>query len=915
MHYFVFFIVFLCFLGCSGDSDTFTYLEGENTEDADSQVSLPYIGNGFVKFAEVDAINTTFDDHDGDDPAWVEFLNITDTIVNLQGLFLTDTPREPAKWQFGFSPISPRGRLTVFLSGKNLPDLKSPSDSIEMVGSGSWAWADEDNDGVTGTSFVRPFAYSPRYKQRGPDDYYRFSAEIQYGDNEELGWHSACLFLGTGTASSSDVLDISNANELLFTGYITKDAVFRLSLAQPDLDDWNGWSETVIGTGDSTTTYQITLPKNKTYPDLKNIYGTRLSPDDNEMKLVQFDLHHYIARNRGHEPHASFKIKNTGGTLYLTNGEAVLDSVKYPELPVGKTWGTDALGNWGYADPSPMFESTTQVYAVRGESLYLPPSGFYGEPFVLTVNKEATSMVRCEFGGKAPNAQSPVYGEPITISQTTVVRCAVFNEGSLPGDVISRTYIFEPKPSIATVFLTGDPNSWFDPDTGIYMEGPNAQASDPHYGANYWLDKEIPVFVEFFEPGSVTPAFSENAAYKIFGNYSRANDKKSASITFKEKYGKKRLKYPLFPKYPDLDEFRVFLLRNNGSNFNGDYIRDRLGSSVSEGLGVDFQKSRPSIVFYNGEYFGIHNIRERSTRYYFETNYGLDPENIDLLKADNSASSGSAQDYIQMISYLETYGAKSEEHYARIKEWMDVENFMNYLQIEMFANNRDWPSNNLKKWRSSSPVTKWKWFLYDLDFGWGNEYSEFKNNIFDFTLTDSGPDWPNGPASTFLQRTLMENDEFKAAFINRFALLLVTYFSPGILKEKIDAMMSEFEEEIPRDQERWWHNESYMSRQLDLIYKFAETRSVVVYQEMQEYFGLANTAPVVLTSLGKGNILVHNLPVKNPSVQVPFFTGFPVVLEAVPGPGGVFEMWSDGDTSPIKVIMPEAFPELQAIFR
>ena len=222
----------------------------------------------------------------------------------------------------------------------------------------------------------------------------------------------------------------------------------------------------------------------------------------------------------------------------LTNGEAILDSVHYPELPPEKTWGTDALGNWGYADPSPLLEATTQLYPTRGETVYLPPSGFYSEPFMLSVNANPTSIVRCEFGGKPPHAQSQVYQE-IPISATTVVRCASFNEGSLPGEIVSRTYVFEQQPSIATVFLTGDPDSWFNPDTGIYMEGPNAQASDPHYGANYWLDKEIPVFVELFEPGNVAPAFAENAAYKIFGNYSRANDKKSASITFKEKYGKK----------------------------------------------------------------------------------------------------------------------------------------------------------------------------------------------------------------------------------------------------------------------------------------------------------------------------------------------------------------------------------------
>ena len=205
--------------------------------------------------------------------------------------------------------------------------------------------------------------------------------------------------------------------------------------------------------------------------------------------------------------------------------------------------------------------------------------------------------------------------------------------------------------------------------------------------------------------------------------------------------------------------------------------------------------------------------------------------------------------------------------------------------------------------------------MYDLDFGWGNEYSEFKGNIFDFTLTDSGPAWPNGPASTFLQRTLMQNEEFKSAFINRFSVLLVTYFSPGILKEKIDAMMNEINAEIPRDQERWWHNESYMSRQLDLIYKFAETRSVTVLQEMQEYFGLPTVAPVLLEAKGNGNIAVHNLTLPIPSVNVPFFAGFPVTLEAIPSAGGIFEGWSDGETAKVRTILPEQVPHLQAIFR
>ena len=100
-----------------------------------------------------------------------------------------------------------------------------------------------------------------------------------------------------------------------------------------------------------------------------------------------------------------------------------------------------------------------------------------------------------------------------------------------------------------------------------------------------------------------------------------------------------------------MNKFKVFLLRNNGSNFGNDYIRDRLASSVSEGLGVDYQRGRFAVVYYNGEYYGIHSIRERSTEYYFETHYGMDPDEIDLLKADNFVSAGSAVDFVAMLNW------------------------------------------------------------------------------------------------------------------------------------------------------------------------------------------------------------------------------------------------------------------------
>lgn len=867
-----------------------------------------------VIFSEVDPVNLVYKDHEGDDAGWVELLNPTDSVVDLSGMILTDSKSEPQKWTFGNVSLNPGETILVFLSGKNLSDYVAPHDTINLVGNGCWAWTDSQNTPIKGESSVQYLNGShPCFNESGIR---KFGGVMRYGENTELGWHSIAFFVGIGDrGNSADARDLSGTNEILLTGYIEKDRKLLLRLAQTGVDDWKGWGKVLTGNGDSTYTYRITLPTGSTLPDLAHIYGTRFSPDDQELRSTAFKINSYIARNRGHEPHANFKLKKTGGTLFLQKPDGILvDSVVYPELPLGKSWSRDNNG-WGYAEPSPFSYGQKAVTASREPSpetkVNFPASGFYNSAF--TIDLSSVPNVRCELGGASPSENS-AHLDNIQISNTTVLRCASFAANSVASDVVTRTYVFETQPQTPVVFLTTNPKSLFDPDTGIYMEGPNAQAKTPHFGANYWEDREIPVFVELLEKGGKTPAFAKNAGFQIFGNYSRANKKKSVAIVFREKYGDKRLEYPLFPDFPNLKKFKVFLLRSNGSNFGGDYIRDRLCSSVTEGMDVDYQRGRGVVVYYNGEYFGIHNIRERSTEYYFETHYGLNADEIDLLKADNSATAGSPADYVALMDWLATNHLDNDKNYAYVADQIDVDNFINYMQTELFMNNRDWPANNLKKWRGTNPKTKWKWFIYDMDFGFGNEYSEFKNNIFEFATAEDGPDWPNGPASTLLLRRLLENENFKTAFINRFPVLLAMNFEKSRLLARINAMMGEIESEISRDQRRWNLKASYMNGQLNKIKTFAGTRQDVILSEMKEFFALGEPAKVTLSVSGSGKILVHNLPLDRSSMTISFFKGMPVTITAHEN-GGTFTGWSDKVTERTRTIMPEEVSSLTAIFK
>ncbi|MCK9182169.1 MAG: CotH kinase family protein [Fibrobacteraceae bacterium] len=902
-------VLYLGICSCSENS------KDSVSPDSSSSSGIAYIGNAPAVFSEINPINIDFKDETGEDPGWVELYNPADTAIYLQGFSLSNSKDEPRKWVFGNAVIPAKSYLIVFLSKTDQPDFSSPSDSTDLIGTGSWSWTDAQST-PPGTSIAEPFAFT-EFIGTQESGARAFSGQMQLGEIGDLGWSDACIFLGTGSSNKSDSKDLSKANQLLLTGYLTKGEELEIKLAQPDIDDWKGWSTSIKGTGEVSSTYEITLPTGKTLPDLANIYGIRFDPGENSYDLIQFTFTSIIARNQGHYPHASFQLSKKGGSLFLCDSSGnIRDSVAYPEVQSGKSYTSNGT-SWGFADPSPAGSTSGLVYnEIEKNKFSLPSSGFYSTAFDVSFTSNEGESVHCELGGKSPTKTSPIYSGVVNVSSTTVFRCATFKDGALPSDIITRTYIFETAPSIPSIFITADPNQLFDPDSGIYEEGPNAQTAEPHFGANYWKDITIPANIALIETGANAPAFEEDAGFEIFGNYSRANPKKSVAFKFRERYGKTKLEYVLFPEFPKLKEFKDFVLRNNGGNFYTDYIRDRLGSSISKGLGVDYQKGRFVIAFYNGEYFGIHDMRERSNENYFWTNYGYDSESIDLLKADNSASAGSSADFVALENFVNENGVTDSANYAYVASQMDIDNYINYMQTEIYVENRDWPANNSKKWRSESPLTEWKWFLYDLDFGFANGQSSDENiDMFTFITDSTASAWPNGAEYTILFRRLIKNETFKAKFINRFSALIATKFSTTQVTNKINELMSPIESELARDQEKWPLNATYMESSLAQIKDFAKTRPAEILSEMQTFFSLGEVQNVTLSASGCGTIGINGLDLDNLPATVSFFKDLPVTISATETSGCTFTGWSDGIQEKIRVLSPLEGSSYTAIFK
>ena len=924
---------------------------GEDPNMVAIDTTVPFVGNFPVVFSEVSPSNANFKDNDGNDPGWLELYNTSDSPVSLKGVALSNDVKFPRRWVFGEASIPAKGHMVVFLSGKNYPDYIAPSDSVNMIGTdcssesstggmggfnfgdfggGMGDWGGGGAIGGAGGATGGNTGTTTNNAENLPG---KSSLCYNEGGANQIG---AVVKVSSAKGSYTRVVvknaaNLGQADQLVVRGFITKNHKIRLNFKEGDaMSEWNG--KNLRGTGDTSSVYYVRLGDNASDVNRSKVSATTFATETEGSESTTFKITSYIARKRGHEPHTTFKAEDNGGALYLVSESGILDSVRYSAVPTGTSWSRDGAGKWGFASPSPYGNTVGEVFTVQAESgeVNIPPSGFYSS--AVTVNFPAGT--RCEQGGTAATENSPVVQQTLTISGTTVLRCRTYANGAYPSDEIIRTYVFEQMPSIATMFVTTDPLSMFSPDTGLYMKGNGASGMDPQYGANFWSNRELPVYVELFEKGSPQkPAFGVMGDYKISGQYSRAKEKKSFSVTLREEYGDKRLKYTLFPDNPELKKFKAFSLRNFGNNSGDDYVRDRIGTQMTEGLGVDYQRGRYVVLYYNGKYYGLHDLREHNNEYYYETKYGYDPNDIDLLDANNDAGAGSATDYKNMLSWLQSNELTSDANYQKIADQIDVDNYMNYMSAEMFVNNGDWPHNNLKKWRVASQKGKWKWFLYDVDFGFGAGYNTQNGNVFSYVTNASGTNGmgmmmpgmggqqggqqTSGSISdhTILMIRLLGNDGFKKAFINRFCVLLSMNFAADRLVPQIEALHGQVQAEIARDAEFWNYKSGSFDTNLEKIKSFAQTRQQTIMSEMKSYFTLGETVQVTLAVQGSGKILVHNLPLDKSSMTVNFFRDMPVTVTAEPAGGAVFAGWSDGNSNATRTFNPGELTTLTATFR
>jgi len=889
-----------------------------------------------VVINEIVASNSaSIKDEDGDSPDWVELYNTSSNPVNLKGFGLTDDKDAPLKWTFPEVTLAPQAFLLVFASDKNRKNWLH----WETVINPGDVWRYRPGTSAPPADWRRPEFNDASWNQ-GPGGF-------GYDDGDDATTVprvvSLCVRKSFTIADKSKIskawlhIDYDDA----FVAYLNAVEIARANIGAPG--DYLAYNQ-------SATTFREALMYQGGAPDAFALSDVQTLFRDGE-NVLAIQVHNYGIESsdlslipfltigfstppdsvRGTSPllppfsnqlHTNYKISADGERVSLFNANRqLLSQINPGPLPTDVSFGRqpDGGANWFYFNqPTPGLANTTPGYSqIAGEPTFSHPGGFYSQSIQLTIQPGSDAgAIYYTLDGSMPTTESIPYQAPISITKTTVVRAREVVANALLKPPITQTYFLNENITLPVISLTTDPPNLWDPDSGIYVLGRSYEPGMPNFGANFWEDWERPVHVEFFEPGG-QPGFHVDAGLQIFGGWSRYFAQKSLAIFARSFYGSGKISYPIFPDKP-VKEFEALVLRNSGNDWLSTLFRDGLMQNLLKNTTLDLQAYRPAVIFLNGAYWGILNIREKINEHFVAANSGVDPDDIDLLESDGAVIEGENTHYLALLDYLSKQNPQLSATYDSVKTMIDVDNFLDYQIAQIYFDNQDWPGNNIKFWRSRTRGGRWRWLIFDTDYGFGLlNGAAYRNNTLEFATATNGPEWPNPPWSTFLLRRLLENTEFKTAFINRFADHLNATFLPGRIIPLIDEMKSRLEPEIPRHRGKWPESVNSWAQNVQILRLFATYRPTYVKSHLTAKFKLKGLARITLQTepVAAGQIRLNSLFLATFPWQGDYFKEVPVEMEAIPAEGYRFAGWRElaGATNPVS-FSPEADVTLTALF-
>jgi hypothetical protein len=852
-------------------------------------------------------------DEDGDYSDWIEVYNKSASEINLYGYHLSDDAFFMSKWTFPAITLKPDSFLLIFASAKNRADKPLTYQTV-IPGDAVWSYLVPSSN--IGTSW-RNRAFDASAWKTGKSGF-------GYGDGDDATVlnNVVSVFIRKEFVIS----DIKDVEELVlsidyddgFAAFINGYEIARNNLGAPG--SVIAYNQLTGSFSREATMYQGGLPENFLVRDPGRFLVEGLNviaiqchnsaANSSDLTLIPLltlglsgtgytDNHPDYIIPSPKPLHTNFKLSSLGETVILSNPDSSqVDSVAAVSLLADISYGRkpDGSDSWFFFSPStPGKTNSGRGYDhFIGDSVKFSYTGGYfpGGMEVSLSTVDPSDTIVYTLNGSEPATGDAVYTKPILVTKNIVVRAKALNAQKLPGVVATNTY-FTKKHTLPVVCLTTDSVNLWDYNYGIYVLGPNAAADNPYFGANFWQDWERRAHMELYDADG-NRQIDQDIGIKIAGAWSRANPQKSMALFARTEYGKGAFNYKVFKDKP-IEKFEALLLRNGGNDWPNGILRDGLTSTLVRDMDIDRMAFQPSIVYINGEYWGILNMREKVNSNYLAENHFINPEKVNLLEGDGAVIEGANTSYLGIKTFLNTTTLEAEQNYTQVSDKIDINNYIQYQLTEIFINNKDWPGNNIKFWNTSDPGSLWRWILYDTDFGlslWDNPAAAI--NTLKFALDPSFPDgWPNPPWSTLLFRRMISNKGFREEFANQYADRLNTNFTPVRTLAALDSLKRLYLPEISDHLNRWGLNYSNWINNLTSIKVFLSARPANARNHIQTELGIGpkTNITVVINSPEAGKVRVNSVIPESYPFNGVYFQGLPIRLTAIPAPGYKFTGW------------------------
>jgi gliding motility-associated-like protein len=504
--------------------------------------------------------------------------------------------------------------------------------------------------------------------------------------------------------------------------------------------------------------------------------------------------------------HTNFKITQSEGNDIISladNMANILDMVNVDPNQRNQSRGrsTSGAATWGvFSTPTPGAANVGSFTAYATTPAMSMAPGNYAGPIAVSLSTPDPGItIRYTTNGSEPTAASTAYAGPIAVNATTVIRAKAFssNPAILPSFIETNTYFINVNHTIPVVSICSpDYNNLFNNLI------PEIYSSMEYFNANE-------VF-QFESYGEVNP----------HGNDSWAYPQKGVDFITRDEEGyDNEMDYAIFDGTSRPSYQRIMFKAGASDNYPfgggpGCHLRDAFVQSYAfkSGLNLDGRRLEHCILYINGAYWGVYEIREKANDVdYTDYYYGQEEDEIDVLSywGGMNVNYGSTADWNNLYNYIMTNSMAVQANYDNAAGRINVMSVIDYYIYNTYVVNSDWISWNSMWWRGfGNPPVKWKYIMWDMDntYNLGQNFSGWPNTGFNGDPCDLDAIFQNAGADMGhmdIFNALMENDGFRNLFVTRYAELLSGPLTCPQINAHLDSIVNVITPEMPAQIARW----------------------------------------------------------------------------------------------------------------